>query len=1161
MSTRTIDKIKKGLGIILTVALIASVAGVGFGSRRMEAPDIEQANLPTFDGSTYRRPAPNVTIDATDVIRVGASGTTTMGPGNSIKKATQSGIPEITAGSFQSQALAGETAYWPTITFASDKAVNITGVTLSGTGVSASVTHTGGNLNNTQSATWQIQGGTATAGNLLKADIKYTYTWNNTYTGASVTDEYVTTAYSYVENIIFPAGGWVWAAAGGSDANNAADTNYISRIIGRGVYGGLQQLSSSSGDYRSGYIDLAHSDQFVVVTDANFTRSTLRIDPPRQGAGDRELANGTSAYTSGDQHRGKAIIYRDSGLSSLKDNNVRMHFLIHKDIRAGVDLTWETVHLRSGDATYKGSTGNDLGTSHAGSWTALAPTGPKDGTVSSGGTWGGFKTTGMQITSYFEGSGAAGTYTLINQWTGKGKSEGTPSATNWIQHYLAQLIEVITYNKNNLRSKLNTQIGITNKTVTGAKNVTTIVTTNGSDPTSGGISNTNKGKNPQAWYYSAGWSTWKSTYETGWLQMQKPNTSQASIDSAVNAMDSPYAGLTLARANYSNSTNQNLGSGQGNTYYGSSVKPIDTTLSAINNADTNFNAKLKFWKTGTYNYYTASSKSALEAAIADAQAVQAANYNVLYQPYVDLAAKELHDAINNLAYAEYNLTYNANFSGGPTQSVLVEAGSTINLPATAPFSRTGYTFNNWNTAANASGTSYTSGAQFTMGGVDTSLYAQWTPHTYKVTYDGNGSDGGTAMAQSSHTYDVSKALSKNTYTRTGYAFMGWATSTNGSVAYQDEQSVSNLTATNNGNVTLYAVWVAQQYEVQYLGNGSDGGSMTNSFHTVGVSKKLSKNNYTRTGYNFNGWNDAADGTGTHYNDEETVVNLALVGNVTVPLYAQWEIKSYTISWLANGGTGGGANQAEHGSTPTPISAGTRTGYTFTEWSPEIIPATGPASYTAQWQANTYYVAFDANTGTGSMTNQEFTYNAAQNLKANAFSKTGYTFAGWATSAGGDVVYTAGQNVNNLATSQGAVVTLYAKWSPNSYTVQYDANSGTGTTGTSSHIYDTPSGLTENGFSKVGHSFIGWSTDSGATSPTYTDGQSVNNLTSNPGGIVNFYAVWQINQYKVYFDKNEAIGTGATGSHGPLTQNYDSDVTLPTTGFSAPGRTLLGWHTN
>ena len=82
-----------------------------------------------------------------------------------------------------------------------------------------------------------------------------------------------------------------------------------------------------------------------------------------------------------------------------------------------------------------------------------------------------------------------------------------------------------------------------------------------------------------------------------------------------------------------------------------------------------------------------------------------------------------------------------------------------------------------------------------------------------------------------------------------------------------------------------------------------------------------------------------------------------------------------------------------------------------------------------------------------MSNQAFVYGTAQNLTSNAFEKTctvtydanggscgiassetAFTFAGWATSADGAVVYANGASVNNLTTTSGAVVDIYAKWS-------------------------------------------------------------------------------------------------------------------------------------
>ena len=82
------------------------------------------------------------------------------------------------------------------------------------------------------------------------------------------------------------------------------------------------------------------------------------------------------------------------------------------------------------------------------------------------------------------------------------------------------------------------------------------------------------------------------------------------------------------------------------------------------------------------------------------------------------------------------------------------------------------------------------------------------------------------MSSSVHTYGASKKLSKNTFTRTGYVFSGWALSTSGSVEYKDEASVSNLT-TGTNDINLYAKWTANKYEVKYNANGGTG-SMSNS---------------------------------------------------------------------------------------------------------------------------------------------------------------------------------------------------------------------------------------------------------------------------------------------------------------------------------------------
>ena len=117
----------------------------------------------------------------------------------------------------------------------------------------------------------------------------------------------------------------------------------------------------------------------------------------------------------------------------------------------------------------------------------------------------------------------------------------------------------------------------------------------------------------------------------------------------------------------------------------------------------------------------------------------------------------------------------------------------------------------------------------------------------------------------------------------------------------------------------------------------------------------------------------------------------------------------------------------------------RTGYTFAGWTwtgqatPQAsvtIPtgSYGDKSYTANWTPVTYVVRFDANGAGGSMSDQTFTYDEAQNLSANAFGLTGYSHAGWSDSPDGAVLYAGGANVSNLTATAGTVVTLYAVWS-------------------------------------------------------------------------------------------------------------------------------------
>lgn len=88
-----------------------------------------------------------------------------------------------------------------------------------------------------------------------------------------------------------------------------------------------------------------------------------------------------------------------------------------------------------------------------------------------------------------------------------------------------------------------------------------------------------------------------------------------------------------------------------------------------------------------------------------------------------------------------------------------------------------------------------------------------------------------------------------------------------------------------------------------------------------------------------------------------------------------------------------------------------------------------------------------------------------------------------------------------------VCELFSDW--NTWYIDYYGNGATGgSTGRSTHTYNTAKNLTSNGYYRTNYDFRGWSTSSTATTPTYSNGQSVSNLTTANNGVVNLYAVWR-----------------------------------------------------
>ena len=495
------------------------------------------------------------------------------------------------------------------------------------------------------------------------------------------------------------------------------------------------------------------------------------------------------------------------------------------------------------------------------------------------------------------------------------------------------------------------------------------------------------------------------------------------------------------------------------------------------------------------------------------------------------------------ASGSWTITYAGGGSTGGTQP----AGSTISYGTEYTFkdntyTKTGYSFAGWKLTTTISGTTYTyyrkdsshqgwytsssvpsgyslylptgSNYHYTFGvssgtygytcgdvtipnGMAVTATAQWTANSYTITFNANG---GTRSGSSTKTVTYNSVVSKTntTATREGYTFLGWYTGT-GSSAYKVfdasgnvVKSVSGYTDSSGkwikaGNATLYAHWKADTVTITF-DPGTGSGSTKTQTVTAGTATALtsvSALGYSKTGYSFYRWRKGT--TSTYYANQASVTITA-----AMTLTAQWTANTYTVT-LYNGST----------------------------------------KYLA------YTMTYDSTTFTSGTSSNGIT------TVGTGVSKTGYDFNGWwNSSSGGTRVFTATGAKDTSATSYWSSskwhyagnVNLYAQWTPHTYTVNYNANGGTGTVTSQTCSYGTTYYYRANSYSRAGYAFLGWymkdnstgkflyknasgtgtawytegSEPTGYTKAIYTAGSSFSNLTSTDGATITMYAAWRNN---------------------------------------------------
>lgn len=378
-----------------------------------------------------------------------------------------------------------------------------------------------------------------------------------------------------------------------------------------------------------------------------------------------------------------------------------------------------------------------------------------------------------------------------------------------------------------------------------------------------------------------------------------------------------------------------------------------------------------------------------------------------------LTTKPLEPAIGT---GQSAIRYDPNGGDGDAFRKVGDPGTAATTPEAATFTRTGHTFAGWNTKADGTGTSYAAGADiaYPAEGRTLTLYAQWKADTYKVEFrdwKGRTITSGTADYG---TTPAAPALADTTWLADPDMNFdnvdGWRKSDyDGSFEFTKDGLVSRTRDLYGPSKKPFDGMV--HIELQGDASKTEG--------DVGAGYNL---RYDPSSTNRKEWGVCGKGQASCRYDGDS-----LNANMT-----KYDIRS----WLQIDSTDdkGYGELLVHRMQLTQVDPIThngiaRDGYVFEGWDKDISkPVTGDTVYTARYRPAVYKVRFDANGGTGTMSDQRHTYDQRQALTANAFAREGYRFAGWNTRADGrGRGFADGQTVSDLLTHEDAVGTLYAQW--------------------------------------------------------------------------------------------------------------------------------------
>ena len=343
--------------------------------------------------------------------------------------------------------------------------------------------------------------------------------------------------------------------------------------------------------------------------------------------------------------------------------------------------------------------------------------------------------------------------------------------------------------------------------------------------------------------------------------------------------------------------------------------------------------------------------------------------------------------------------------------------------------------------------------------------------TYTITFDAKGGTG--APDPITFSSGSGAEIPPTTPTKDGYTFLGWDVYSSGDMVYLHPGD----TYAADADQTLYAVWSST----------ADGSSFDKAI-------PISLN----TEVNVEMPNGVADLYYKFTPSEDGVYIFESYNNGSMDPQISLYNSSDTNNAIGSNDDIDGSNNRNFKLTQS-LTSGT----VYYLKIHRYAPAAGTFNFSVTKESGgstTYYtVTFDDNGGTGGPGSMNFPRGEGVEIPYTTPTRNGYTFKGWEYSSAGETVRLNPGDIISPKTS----ITLYAVWESNitNYTITYNANEG----------FNAPSSETTTGSytisttqpTRTKYSFLGWSTNSNATSPSYYPGDSLTVSSS-----MTLYAVWQ-----------------------------------------------------